>query len=409
MVIVCDAKLEELKEAEPSAAPISRFDPAETTRINDMLAPKSLNELMELQEQVRSKLASGEPLDVEYWERVLKAIVVWKAKAKLRDIHEVVLTNRIEYLQSKQRDEAYKQQQYLLSQLGSESTKVPTEQDEEEDHLIATDSQAVRQESETARLEALYDAEEMEPKLHDVESLAHEDRNLPITTIKEDLRKLVEARRKVVGAAFVPRQRESYPPGRTHGEQGDIDLSSAMYQQEANKALDVEEEVFNQDEDLVRQTYQWEDKYRPRKPRYFNRVHTGYEWNKYNQTHYDTDNPPPKVVQGYKFNIFYPDLIDKTVAPTYKIIKEPGDPDTVLLRFSAGPPYEDIAFRIVNKEWEYSHRRGFRSSFDRGVLQLHCKPIIACVTISDTDQAFLHLPCVLLFLLVNFKRLRYRK
>lgn len=40
-------------------------------------------------------------------------------------------------------------------------------------------------------------------------------------------------------------------------------------------------------------------------------MHTGFEWNKYNQTHYDLDNPPPKVVQGYKFNIFYPDLIDK--------------------------------------------------------------------------------------------------
>ena len=26
-----------------------------------------------------------------------------------------------------------------------------------------------------------------------------------------------------------------------------------------------------------------------------------YEWNKYNQTHYDGDNPPPKTVQGYKF------------------------------------------------------------------------------------------------------------
>jgi len=61
------------------------------------------------------------------------------------------------------------------------------------------------------------------------------------------------------------------------------------------------------------QVYWWHEKYRPRKPKYFNRVHTGYEWNKYNQTHYDHDNPPPKVVQGYKFNIFYPDLIDKSV------------------------------------------------------------------------------------------------
>mgnify|MGYP001057617689 CR=1 FL=1 len=48
------------------------------------------------------------------------------------------------------------------------------------------------------------------------------------------------------------------------------------------------------------------------KPRYFNRVKTGFEWNKYNQTHYDKENPPPKTVQGYKFNIFYPDLIDPT-------------------------------------------------------------------------------------------------
>lgn len=32
----------------------------------------------------------------------------------------------------------------------------------------------------------------------------------------------------------------------------------------------------------------------------------GFEWNKYNQAHYDEENPPPKTVWGYKFNIFYP-------------------------------------------------------------------------------------------------------
>ncbi len=37
--------------------------------------------------------------------------------------------------------------------------------------------------------------------------------------------------------------------------------------------------------------------------RYHNRVHTGYDWNMYNKTHYDLQNPPPKTVQGYKFNI----------------------------------------------------------------------------------------------------------
>jgi hypothetical protein len=75
------------------------------------------------------------------------------------------------------------------------------------------------------------------------------------------------------------------------------------------------------------------------------------------------------VVQGYKFNIFYPDLIDKSKAPTYYIKKIPGDMDTQIIVFTAGPPYEDIAFRIVRRPWEYSHRRGFRSLFDKGVLQ----------------------------------------
>lgn len=95
--------------------------------------------------------------------------------------------------------------------------------------------------------------------------------------------------------------------------------------------------------------YWWHDKYRPRKPKYFNRVHTGYEWNKYNQTHYDHDNPPPKIVQGYKFNIFYPDLVDKTKAPVYTIEKDDSNGETCLIRFHAGPPYEDIVSVIFLK------------------------------------------------------------
>ena len=78
-----------------------------------------------------------------------------------------------------------------------------------------------------------------------------------------------------------------------------------------------------------------------RKPKYFNRVHTGYDWNKYNQTHYDHDNPPPKTVQGYKFNLFYPDLIDKSKAPAFSIMPDGSKHgETCILRVSAGPPYE---------------------------------------------------------------------
>ena len=118
---------------------------------------------------------------------------------------------------------------------------------------------------------------------------------------------------------------------------------------------------------------QWsaQDKYRPRKPRFFNRVFAGYDWSRYNRTHYDHDNPPPKTVKGYKFNIFYPDLLDKSVAPTFYLEADPeGDSNFCLLRFHAGPPYEDVAFRIPNRPWERIPKFGYRCFFDRGILHL---------------------------------------
>lgn len=155
--------------------------------------------------------------------------------------------------------------------------------------------------------------------------------------------------------------------------------TTALYEREVARGVQENEEIFAGEEEVSSSSKpQWANKYRPRKPRYFNRVQMGYEWNKYNQTHYDHDNPPPKVVQGYKFNIFYPDLIDKVKAPTYRIEREngrkrgqsfapAGEEDTCLIRFISGPPYEDVAFRIVDKEWDYSAKRerGFRSSFDK--------------------------------------------
>ena len=124
--------------------------------------------------------------------------------------------------------------------------------------------------------------------------------------------------------------------------------------------------------DLGDTPYKWQgnEKYRPRKPRYFNRVKTGYDWNKYNQTHFDHDNPPPKIVQGYRFDVFYPDLVDKTKTPQYFLERADTD-EYCIIRFSAGAPYEDIAFKIVNREWNKSRKRGFRCVFERGVLSLH--------------------------------------
>ena len=66
-----------------------------------------------------------------------------------------------------------------------------------------------------------------------------------------------------------------------------------------------------------------------------------------------------------------PDLIDRTKTPTYVVQPDPeGNQDVCILRIKGGPPYEDIAFKVVNREWEYSHKRGFKCRFERGILQL---------------------------------------
>ncbi|KAF8803821.1 hypothetical protein BYT27DRAFT_6720599 [Phlegmacium glaucopus] len=361
MMVVCKDRLDRIQTNERMGVEAAA---AVESDISTLLSGKAYDDLVALQRRIQEKLTSGEPVDTDYWEGLLKKLLVWKAKAKLKNLHEVVVRNRLEQLRKRQRDEALQAQEELLAGVARSASRrtaldvvVETEAAEE---VVSTEDIEVYERS-------------MSPTLLDITALSLEEREIDIITEKEDLHSLFQQRRSVAASRFVPKAAQPAAieiPSEEAASSADL-ASEALYRAEAEKDLDEEEELFNLEENIANPTsYNWEDKYRPRKPRYFNRVHTGYEWNKYNQTHYDTDNPPPKVVQGYKFNIFYPDLIDKSKAPTYKIVKEPGNDETVLLHFSAGPPYEDIAFRIVNREWEFSHKRGFRSSFDRGCLSL---------------------------------------
>ncbi|KAJ4800187.1 Cactin [Rhynchospora pubera] len=106
-----------------------------------------------------------------------------------------------------------------------------------------------------------------------------------------------------------------------------------------------------------------------RKPKYIFRVHTGFKWNKYNRNHYDNEHPPPKIVKGYSFVIYYPDFVGRT--PLYSIENDRGGSESSLIRFHAGPRYEDVLFQIVNKEWDLSWKSGFRCMFVGGILRLN--------------------------------------
>ncbi|KAL3474200.1 cactin [Aspergillus californicus] len=360
-----------------TAAPEGRALNSVAADINKLLSPKSYEQLQSLEGQVRRKLDSNEPIDTDYWEELLRSLTVWKARAKLKKVYQAVIEERVRGLREQQRQEAESVRNKL-------APLAP---------LVVGDAHAIN----------VNDFRHLDPE--PLLQVRPEDKIYEVIDEEDFLDQVARERKKILKMGYVPlrhRQAEkaSAPIVSTTANAPvasnptrfssipDVDFSEAtkaLYERELAKGVSENEEIFTGEESVSTGSQpQWANKYRPRKPRYFNRVQMGYEWNKYNQTHYDHDNPPPKVVQGYKFNIFYPDLIDKAKAPTYRIEREhgrkrgqsfaaAGEEDTCLIRFMAGPPYEDIAFRIVDKEWDYSAKRerGFKSTFDKGILQLH--------------------------------------
>ncbi|CCW62264.1 unnamed protein product [Phytomonas sp. EM1] len=104
------------------------------------------------------------------------------------------------------------------------------------------------------------------------------------------------------------------------------------------------------------------------KPHRFCKVKTGFTWTQYNRTHYDArTNPPPRTVLWYEFTLFYPALANtkRDMRNIFHIENTPKgmDDDYCLLVFSVGPPYADVAYRIVRKQWD-TRRGGVRISFD---------------------------------------------
>ncbi|KAF8659432.1 hypothetical protein HU200_058459 [Digitaria exilis] len=319
--------------------------------VKSLLDGKTSTELEDMQNQIESQMRSGTAKVVEYWEAILKRLHIYKAKACLREIHASILRKHLNRLE--QHPVAAEQ---IVESEKEIDDKVEDEMHEDEDHRryspepIPQQTDNNLEEDDGSFSPQLMHGNEDEDAIDPDEDKAELDRKREAVVL-EHQRKVQEA---IKAKARVPDEMEM----KAIKTMGAMEEGDAVFGAGAEVNLDS-------------QVYWWHDKYRPRKPKYFNRVHTGYEWNKYNQTHYDHDNPPPKIVQGYKFNIFYPDLVDKSKAPTYSIEKDGSTGETCLIRFHAGPPYEDIAFRIVNKEWEYSHKKGFKCTFERGILHLY--------------------------------------
>lgn len=357
MQIICKHRQRDLRTSGPEGRAVS----AVSADIDRLLGPKTYDQLETLEKQIRTKLDSNEPIDTDYWQQLLDSLLVWKAKAKLKKVYQAVLDARLRKLRNESEQEALQARQELSIAAQSNGATAPT-------YTKALDP---------------------DPQLQ----IAAKDKHLEARDESALLAQIVADRAKIRRMGYVPLPKGAAGASKAKsiapGHPSDAPTSTAQYDRDVARGVDEDEEIFVSEEPTAQTSTQpqpsWASTYRPRKPRYFNRVQLGYDWNKYNQTHYSHDAPPPKVVQGYKFHIFYPDLVESSKAPTYKIIREggrkkgqtlapAGEEDTCIIRFvSPGPPYEDVAFRIVDRDWDYSGKegRGFKSTFEGGVLSLH--------------------------------------
>lgn len=75
-MVVCKDRLDRFKTSQCAGEAAAAVEADITT----LLSGKSYEHLATLQKQIQAKLASGEPVDTDYWEGLLKKLLVWKAK-----------------------------------------------------------------------------------------------------------------------------------------------------------------------------------------------------------------------------------------------------------------------------------------------------------------------------------------
>ncbi|NWV35856.1 CATIN protein, partial [Grantiella picta] len=370
MTIITEDEIAKLRKLEASGkgGPGERRDGVNASVSSDVQSVfkgKTYNQLQALYQGIESKIRAGGPnLDIGYWESLLQQLKAYMARARLRERHQDVLRQKLYKLKQEQGVESEPLFPIIKREPVSPSDRLDPEESLEAQPGPSSEPEA-EQDAEVkgeAEGEAVLMEEDLiQQSLDDYDAGKYSPRLLGPNELPFDAH-VLEAEEDTHRLLLLRQQLQVT---------GDASESTDdIFFRKAKEGMGADEAQFSVEMPLTGKAYLWADKYRPRKPRFFNRVHTGFEWNKYNQTHYDFDNPPPKIVQGYKFNIFYPDLIDKRSTPEYFLEACQDNKDFAILRFHAGPPYEDIAFKIVNREWEYSHRHGFRCQFANGIFQL---------------------------------------
>jgi hypothetical protein len=286
IMIIVDDDLKKLKkrESENSAGRREGIHQSVSADVSKIFKGKTTTQLNELRTKIEDKLSSkADGVDIGYWESLLSQLKAHMARARLRDRHQSNLKEKLELLK-REHEEISAKEEIKEEEMSSEHSNSPrpstsglagpsTSRDHTDNDESSQDSAELRDNEDQIEADILQECFKLYEKgNYSPRYLKQSDFEPHIEILAEEKnnQRLEAMRAKVIGQE----------------EEETFNREEQALRSEARKGMNADEAEFSVETKLDPQIYLWSDKYRPRKPRYFNRVHTGFEWNKYNQTHY---------------------------------------------------------------------------------------------------------------------------
>ena len=237
------------------------MQPQVLREIHQRLKDKTYEQLLILHQSVEQKLAAGGAIDVEYWETLLKVVSIMRARLRIRHAHLDAIQCRVQHLEreGRHRDAQRLQDAMALSgrplQLG--------EQTEETSEIKESTSGEEPTSLETVTSNLDRDLEESGSAMPEIEP--------------EDVQSSMDDAVTQIQATRILQEVPVWDAS---------DESERMFQIEAAREMDSDEEVMQSEpilesaRDAVteRRLHLIHGRFKPRKPRYFNRIQTGFEW-----------------------------------------------------------------------------------------------------------------------------------
>ncbi|CEF68275.1 Cactin [Strongyloides ratti] len=317
---------------------------------------KNLKQLLEMEKQLTKKVQDKNCTNPDFWYTVIGRLNYSIAKLRLKDIYTSIMKKQVEKIKKIQENELCKDEdaEINMSEVLSNLTFAEVHQLNEKipfdiTELIGEDKDKVNRLWKVLnRKQTLFAAIKLYELYNFQPCVVNELSVIPNIPVIEENKFYDEIKSKQKVQSSI----------------NENNMSN-------NEDFEVKDEDFDDEIDLGNKAISWTDKsVQAKKPKYTNIVRTGYDWNRYNRTHFTFEDPPPKIVQGYRFTIMYDELLDPTKTPQFTVVPDPNDEEFATITFKAGPPYMDIAFKIVNREWQVLHKKGFEAKFSKGIFRL---------------------------------------